>query len=69
MVTFNITDTSGEHKEFENNITPEISKYNFNNGDHVKMRAVLKEINWDQILGGTQNIEKANENFTRALID
>ena len=26
MVIFNITDTSGEQKEFKNNITPEISK-------------------------------------------
>ena len=68
MVFFNITNTSGEHKEFEN-INPEISKYNFNNGDHAKLRATLKEANWDQVLGDAQNIEKTNENFTRALID
>lgn len=42
MVIFSITDTSGEHKEFES-ITPEISKYNFNNGGHVKLRDVLKQ--------------------------
>ena len=60
---------SGEHKEFENNITAEISKYKFNDGDHVKMRAALKETNWDQVLGDVQDIEIANENFTKALID
>ena len=48
MVTFNINDTIGEHREFKNNIILEISKYNFNNRDHVKMRAALKETNWDQ---------------------
>ena len=48
MVTFSINDTIGEHREFENNIILEISKYNFNNRDHVKMRAALKETNWDQ---------------------
>ena len=32
------------------------------------MRAVLIETNWDQVLGDVQNIKKANENFTRALI-
>ena len=47
LMTSLITDTSGEHKEFENNIIPEISKYNFNNRDHVKMKTVLKETNWD----------------------
>ena len=69
MVTFNITDTSGEDKEFENNITPEILKYNFNNADHAKMRAALNETNKDQVLGDVQNIQKTNGNFTRALID
>ena len=54
MVTFNITDGSGEHKEFENNITPEVSKYNFNNGEHVKTWAALKETNWDQVLADIQ---------------
>ena len=33
------------------------------------MRAGLKETNRDQVLGDVQNIEKANENFTRVLID
>ena len=33
MATFNITDTSGERKEFEN----------------IKMRAALKETNWNQV--------------------
>ena len=65
MVTFNITNTTGEHKEFENNITPEISEYNFNRGNRVKMRATLKETYWDQVLGDVQNVEKAIENFTR----
>ena len=69
MVTFNIIDTSGEHKEFERIITLEISKYNFDNGVHVKMRAALKETNWDQDLGDVQNTEKVNENFTRTLTD
>ena len=55
MVIFSITDTSGEHKKFES-ITSEISKYNFNNGHHLKLRAVLKETNWDQVLGDVQNI-------------
>ena len=32
------------------------------------MRNALKETNWDQVLGDVQNIEKANENFTRTLI-
>ena len=48
MVTFNINDIIGEHREFENNIILEILKYNFHNRDHVKMRAALKETNWDQ---------------------
>ena len=43
MVTFNITNTSGEHEEFGNKITPEISKWNFNNRDHVKWRLHLKK--------------------------
>ena len=68
MATFNITDMNHEQKEFKNNITPEISKY-FNNGDHVKMRVALKETNWNQVLCDVQNIEKANKNFTRVLID
>ena len=67
MVTFNIPDTSGEYKEFEN-VTTRIQEYNFNNEDHVKMRPVAKETNWDQILGDVQNIEKVNEHFTRLLI-
>ena len=33
------------------------------------MRATPKEIYWDQVLGSVQNIEKVNENFTKALID
>ena len=33
------------------------------------MRIVLKETNWDQVIGHKQNIEKANENFTRVLLD
>ena len=33
------------------------------------MRAALKETKWDQVLGNTQNTEKANENFKGALID
>ena len=33
------------------------------------MRATPKEIYWDQVLGRVQNIEKVNENFTKALID
>ena len=33
------------------------------------MRAMPKEIYWDQVLGSVQNIEKVNENFTKALID
>ena len=33
------------------------------------MRATPKEIYWDQVLGSLQNIEKVNENFTKALID
>ena len=32
------------------------------------MRAALIETNWDQVLGDVQNIKKANEIFTRALI-
>ena len=32
------------------------------------MRASLKEINWDQVVGDVQNIEKANENFARVLL-
>ena len=69
MVTSSITATSDEYKEFGNSITPKISKYNFNNRYHVKMRAVLKETNWDQVVGDVQNIEKVNENFTRVLLD
>ena len=69
MVTFNITDTSSdEYKDFKN-ITPDISKYTFNNEDHIQIRATLKETNWDHVLGDVQNIEKGNEHFTRALID
>ena len=30
------------------------------------MRAVLKETNWDQVLGDVQYIGKASENFTKA---
>ena len=56
-------------KKFKNSISPEISKYNFNNGYHVKMRIALKETNWDQVIGHKQNIEKANENFARVLLD
>ena len=33
------------------------------------MRASLKETNWDQVVGDVQNIEKANENFARVLLD
>ena len=33
------------------------------------MRASLKETNWDQFVGDVQNIEKANENFARVLLD
>ena len=33
------------------------------------MSAALIETTWDQILGDVQNIKKANENFTRALIN
>ena len=33
------------------------------------MSATPKEIYWDQVLGSVQNIEKVNENFTKALID
>ena len=33
------------------------------------MRAALIETTWDQILVDVQNIKKANENFTRALIN
>ena len=33
------------------------------------MGAVPEETYWDQALGSVQNIEKANENFTKALID
>ena len=33
------------------------------------MRIVVKETNWDQVIGHKQNIEKANENFTRVLLD
>ena len=33
------------------------------------MRIALKETSWDQVIGHKQNIEKANENFTRVLLD
>lgn len=61
--------TSGEHKDFKNSNIPEILKYTFPNGDHVKMWADLNSRNWDQILWEVQNIENTKESFTKVLID
>ena len=33
------------------------------------MKTALEETNWDQILGVGDNKMKANDNFTKALID
>lgn len=41
-ITFNIYDTSGEHKHVKNNDWPEVLKYNVSNGGLVKMRTELK---------------------------
>ena len=50
-------------------ITTGISKYNFKNANFDKMNTVLQETDWDQVIGNEEDIEKANENFTKALIN
>lgn len=59
---------SGEHKDFKNSNTPEILKY-ISTMDHIQMRTDLNSRNWNQILGGVQNIENARDSFTKVLID
>ena len=38
IITFNITDTTGEHKDFKNSNTPNILKYNINFFFSIKLQ-------------------------------
>lgn len=68
-ISFNIYDTSGEHKHFKNSDWPEVLKYNVSNGGLVKMRTEWEVTNCNWIFRGEQSIENTNKNFTKALID
>ena len=70
MVHFEIKNRGNNETINDSSISekPEIAKYNFNRINEATFAQALESTNWDDFLGGPEAIEKANENFVKALI-
>ena len=58
----------GQYRTGDSNIDQEVSTFNFKRADNSVLSRKLDETDWNNVIGGHNDIEGANSNFVKAVV-